>query len=199
MQLAATASAIPVRPARVTPVVRRRNQPTSIKNRSQAGSRMLVSTFFLITAVTNLGGSNEAGQFEAIIDTQASLIFNAIVYSMAFALLVGRYIHIVAISLGLIMLLSATNGMMEGTQTVQEYWKDLAIVGALFAIAVQQGGNPLPSIQRIARAKRTVTPRRVAPPATVIAMVDGQQRRQETRNHVARPIGQAAFASRRAT
>jgi len=195
----AAAAAIPVRPARIAPAVRRRSQPTEINAWSQAGSRMLVSTFFLISAVTNMGGSDPTGQFDAIIDTEASLIFNAVIYSMAFALLVGRYVHIAAISLGLIMLLSASNGVLQGTQNIQEYWKDLAIVGALFALAVSQGGNPLPAIQRMARSKRTVTPRRVTPPATVIDMVDGHQRRHETRNHIARPVGPAAFVSRRST
>lgn len=195
----AVAAAIPVRPARVAPVVRRRGQPTEINAWSQAGSRMLVSTFFLVSAVANMGGTDPAGQFDQLVQTDASLIFNAVIYSMAFALLVGRYVHIAAISLGLIMLISASNGMIQGTHQLEEYWKDLAIVGALFAIAVSQGGNPLPAIQRMTRSRGVVTPRRVAPPATVIDMVEGQQRRFETRNHVARPVGPTAFVSRRAT
>lgn len=172
---------------------------------SHAGARMLIAAFFIVTAVSNMDGSGaQVIEIDPALQSEAAFLLNAVIYSMAFALLVGRYVHIAAITLGLIMLLGSASAMMAGEVTLQDYWRDLVIVGALFALAVTQGGSVLPRAHRLARpGKAAVVPRRVRPvdraamderTAAMMASLEGQQ---ELRHHVARPMARNGSASSR--
>jgi hypothetical protein len=166
----------------------------NISEWSQAAARMLVATFFIASAVANMGDTAMSDQFSAIIDTDATLIFNAVVYSMAFAVLIGRYVHIAAITLGLILLISASSDLLAGASNLEAFWKDLAITGALFAMAASKTGATL---SRMRARMQKVQPRRVVIEAGPDAPVTGRPVLHLSGEHVARPMGPATFISRR--
>lgn len=194
------AVAIPVRPVRpVSPFKEMRVGPglktsANMSEWSQAAARMLVATFFIASAVANMGDSAMSDQFSALIDTDATLIFNAVIYSMAFAVLIGRYVHIAAITLGLILLISTSSDLFAGASNLETFWKDLAITGALFAMAASKSGA---AMSRIRASIRTVAPRRVVMANAPDAPVTGRPALYLSRNSVARPMGPVKFVSRR--
>jgi hypothetical protein len=190
------AVAIPVRPARPERILSEIDEAKTkrtVNEWSQAAARMLVATFFIASAVANMGDSAMSDQFSAIIDTDATLIFNAVVYSMAFAVLIGRYVHIAAITLGLILLISASSDLLAGASNLEAFWKDLAITGALFAMAASKTGA---SLTRFRARMQKVQPRRVSF-ENGDGPVTGRPVLHLTENHVARPMGPATFISRR--
>lgn len=192
-------SPVPIRPTRPTrearPAARGKDGPdTRVHEWAQAASRMLVSTFFIATSVSNMGETGFG--FGALAIADSSLIFNAMIYSMAFAVLIGRFMHIAALLLALALLWTSTAEVTGGTQDLASYWQDLAIVGALFFMAAQSG-SPISAAVKRARARgRTVTPRRVAPGAVA---GDGAVNApvHPSRHHVARPVAMPVFSSRR--
>lgn len=194
------AVAVPVRPMRPTsPRAPARVGPglktnPNLGEWSQAAARMLVATFFIASAVANMGDTAMSDQFSAIIDTDATLIFNAVIYSMAFAVLIGRYVHIAAVTLGLILLISASSDLFAGASDLETFWKDLAITGALFAMAASRSGA---AMTRFRASMRTVAPRRVALANAPDAPVTGRPALYLGRDSVARPMGPAMFISRR--
>jgi len=192
------AVAVPVRPARpvmAPQIVRPADERRDLSEWSQAAARMLVATFFIASAVANMGNGAMADQFNAIVDTDATLIFNAVIYSMAFAVLIGRYVHIAAVTLGLILLVSSSSDLLSGATNLEVFWKDLAITGALFAMAASRSG---PALSRVrAHMRRNVVPRRVMPDNDPDTPVTGRPVLHLTQNHVARPMGPATFISRR--
>jgi len=203
---APTAAVVPsrVRPARVIAAPATTPRPVMVTTNStaawsQAGARMLIAAFFIVSAIANLSGNGApALELDPALQSEAAFLLNAVIYSMAFALLVGRYVHIAAITLGLIMLMSSASSMMAGDIALHDYWRDLVIVGALFALAVTQGGSVLPRAKRLVRTgNAAVVPRRVRPPSANVAMLDTPEGRHELRNHIARPVARTGFVSSR--
>ncbi len=193
------AVALPVRPVRpVTSPSRPQaaGANTNMSEWSMAASRMLVATFFIASAVANMGDNPMASQFNAIVATDATLIFNAVIYSMAFAVLIGRYVNIAAITLGLILLISSSSNLLSGVNNLEDFWKDLAITGALFAMAASRSGAAISRLRERIQQRR-VAPRRVVPDTGPDAPVTGRPVLHLTQDHVARPMGPATFISRR--
>lgn len=194
------AVAIPVRPVRpVSAPVRPRVAvgQNTISEWSQAAARMLVATFFIASAVANMGDTGLSSQFNALIDTDATLIFNAVIYSMAFAVLIGRYVNIAAVTLGLILLISSSSNLLSGASNLEMFWKDLAITGALFAMAASRSGAAMARLRARLQTPAAVSPRRVVADTSPDAPVTGRPVLHLTQGHVARPMGPPMFVSRR--
>jgi len=183
----------PTRPAQVSRPVAATQ--TRVHEWAQASGRMLVSTFFIASSVSNMGDS--PFQFEAIAHVESSVFFNAVIYSMAFAVLVGRYVHIAALLLGLIMLWSSTLQVTSGTQDLAGYWQDLAIIGALFFMAATSGSKVMPTLSRAMGRGKTVTPRRIMSESRVMPDSVAGSQAHVSRHHVARPVASPMFVSRR--
>lgn len=195
-------STVPIRPSRPTRDARpaapggKAGSDTRVHHWAQAASRMLVATFFIATSVSNMGEA-EFG-FGGLAIAESSLIFNAMIYSMAFAVLIGRYMHIAALLLALALLWTSTAEVTGGTQDLASYWQDLAIVGALFFMAAQSGSQVSAAFGRAMARGRTVTPRRVAPGRRAGDSA-AEAPLHPSRHHVARPVAMPMFASRRDT
>jgi uncharacterized membrane protein YphA (DoxX/SURF4 family) len=191
-----TATTTPVRPARPVQVSRPgAASNTRVNEWAQASGRMLVSTFFIASAVSNMGDSQF--NFQAIALFDSSLVFNAMIYSMAFAVLVGRFLNVAALVLALIMLWSSTAQVTSGEQGLASYWQDLAIIGALFYMAASKSGAVMPALSRAMNRGRAVTPRRVLSESRLFPESVSGAKAHVSRNAVARPVAMPHFVSRR--
>jgi hypothetical protein len=186
----------PKRPERISPRESLPAKKTDVHIWAQASGRMLISTFFIATSVSNMGESSFGFGDMAI--AESSLIFNVMIYSMAFAVLVGRYVHIAALLLALALLWTSSIELTSGAQDLASYWQDLAIIGALFFMAAQKGSAVNSAFARAITRGRVVVPRRVVPDGRVNFdhAVAGAQV-HASRNHVARPVAMPMFVSRR--
>lgn len=183
------ATVLPTRPSRPQRISRPGAAvQTRVHDWAQASGRMLVSTFFIAAAVSNMGEASF--DFDVFGRADNSLLFNAMIYSMAFAVLVGRFMHIAALLLALVLLWTSTAAVTSGTQEISGYWQDLALVGALLFMAVSNGKA---AAARAASAG-AVLPRRVAPEGR--EGIEGNTR-QTSRMSVARPVAMPMFVSRR--
>lgn len=140
---------------------------------AQAAGRMLVAAFFLTSAVANMGDS--ALELRPVLHVDLGLLAQVAIYAMAFALLVGRQLRLVALVLGLILLASSSAALLSGQMSLAAYWQDLALVGALGLLASQS---------------RPRTGRRPCPPPGVEI---GRLPRAAMRHHVARPTGHVSL------
>lgn len=193
------ATAYPKRPSRPAQV--RRPGAGAVPNTrvhdwAQASGRMLVSTFFIATSVSNMGESSFG--FGDMSIAEPSLMFNALIYSMAFAVLVGRFVHIAALLLALALLWTSTAELSNGTQDLASYWQDLAIIGALFFMAASKSSAMMPALSRAFSRSQAVTPRRVVPESRLGADQVSGAKMHMSRNSVARPVAMPMFVSRRA-
>lgn len=192
------AQAIPVRPTRNVQTSRPKAvdaSATRVHDWAQASGRMLVSGFFIASSVGNMG----SGQFglSAIAHAESSILLNAVIYSMAFAVLVGRFVHISALLLGLAMLWSSTAQLTNGASDLANYWQDLAIIGALFFMAASRGGSAAASATRAFQRGSAVAPRRVLPEGRSMVGHSQTAKVHVSRSHVARPTAAPMFISRR--
>lgn len=184
------ATVLPTRPSRPQRISRPRvAAQTRVHEWAQASGRMLVSTFFIAAAVSNMGDASF--DFDVFGRADSSLLFNAMIYSMAFAVLVGRFMHIAALLLALVLLWTSTAAVTSGTQEISGYWQDLALVGALLFMAVSNGKAAAAARAASAGA---VLPRRVTPEGR--EGIEGNTR-QTSRMSVARPVAMPMFVSRR--
>ncbi|WP_155326407.1 hypothetical protein [Alkalilacustris brevis] len=192
------ATVVPKRPQRPKSVSRNAvtDAPeTRIHEWAQASGRMLVATFFIASAVSNMGNSHF--DFSAIAHAESSIVLNAMIYSMAFAVLVGRYLHVTALVLALAMLWSSTLQVTSGEQELASYWQDLAVIGALFYMAASKSETVAQRLPRAWMRSKSVTPRRVLPEGRVMVDSVAGPGPQVSRNHVARPVAMPVFTSRR--
>lgn len=187
-----TTAVQPTRPLPRARSARPAAQPaTRIHDWAQASTRMLVATFFIATAASNTGES--AFHIGTLGPQQTELMFNAMIYGMAFAVLVGRFLHVAALVLALVLLTSSIIEIETGLKDLDAFWRDLAISGALFMMAVSRGGTMMPSLARRQANAAQVRPRRpvvLAPDSPTIDHPQGRGRMQ-----VARPIAMPVFKS----
>lgn len=191
---------VPSRPERPKAVVRNAAATVAAPRAgvhvwAQASGRMLVATFFIASAVSNISDSHF--DFSAIAHADSSILFNAVIYSMAFAVLVGRYMNIAALVLALVMLGSSSIQLANGAQQLAGYWQDLAVIGALFYMAATHRSGAAQGQSLALTRSRAVTPRRVVPEGRLLDDGVPGADRQVSRNHVARPVAMPIFASRR--
>lgn len=141
--------------------------------------RILISSYFIAVAlglINGTDGSVLAAYF--LPEAYASFAGSAIVFALAYMVLVGIWLRPAALLLALVLFWSSyiVNFGPEGPLKVGDFWRDLALVGALM---MTYNGSPrslrrrslwrrAPKVRRI-RPDAQVSPRRVAParPAAV--------------------------------
>lgn len=185
----------PIRPPLPARPARSAAQPnTRVHDWAHASTRMLVSTFFIASAAANMDQS--AFHVGALLGPQQTeLVFNAMIYGMAFAVLVGRFVHIAALVLALVLLSSSILELSAGLKDLESFWRDLAITGALFAMAVSNGNGFLGAISRRRTKAGVVTPRR--PVMLEANSADSALPQMHGRMQVARPVAMPVFRSSR--
>lgn len=165
---------------------------------AHGAARMLVSSFFIVASVSDM--TTQAGNpFLAVPQVDLAFALNIIVYCMAFALMVGKFVHIAGAFLALITMWFGYNAYAAGLDTLADLWRNFAISGALMTMATQ--AHVTRDTTRTAGRRRTrgkVIPRRITPRTDEIGTEQASPRSREMRHAVARPVTQApVFATRR--
>ena len=154
--------------------------PPAVSDWAQASGRILVAGFFLASAVSNMGDT--ALELRPVLHADLGLMAQVVIYGLAFALLVGRNLRLVALALGLVMLGSSSAALLGGGLEQADYWQDLALVGALWLLASQ--AQPRQTVPQVPAAPRWTPPAPAPAPAAA-----PQLPRKVLRKHAPRAVG----------
>ena len=149
-------------------------KPDHLNQSAQNLVRILISSYFIAVSLGLISGTDGSILAQQVLpDPAASFVGNAIVFGLAYLVMMGIWLRPAALLLALTMFWSSyiANFGPEGPLAVGEFWRDLALIGALFMTYAQSGPRQLtrrammrftPKVRRIT-PEQTVQPRRVIP------------------------------------
>lgn len=154
-------------------------QPEHLNQSAQNLVRILISSYFIAVSLGLIYGTDGSVLAESLLPGEhAGLIGNAVVFGLAYLVLMGIWLRPAALLLALTMFWSSyiANFGAEGPLAVGEFWRDLALIGALFLTYAQSGPRAFsrramlrfsPKARRITPSQKSVAPRRVSVQAPV--------------------------------
>lgn len=154
-------------------------------NLNQTGQnlvRVLIASYFVavsIGLISGTGGIPLASQLMA--EPFATYVGNAVVFSLAYLVMMGIWLRPAALLLALTIFWSSylVNFSTGGAQAMGDFWRDLALIGALFLTYTQSGPRAVtrramlrwsPRVRRL-KPQEPVAPRRVVANTPVRAKI----------------------------
>ncbi|MGJ8583139.1 MAG: hypothetical protein ACSHXD_03520 [Marinosulfonomonas sp.] len=152
--------------------------PDHLNQSAQNLVRILISSYFIAVSLGLIPGTDGSILAQQVLpDPAASYVGNTVVFGLAYLVMMGLWLRPAALLLALTMFWSSyiANFGPEGPLAVGEFWRDLALIGALFMTYAQSGPRQFtrrammrftPKVRRIT-PDQAVQPRRVTPKSPV--------------------------------
>lgn len=130
-----------------------------VSHTTQTWLRILIASYFIAVALKLIPGTNFSSLFALIADTNtANLLTSVTVFTLAYLVMIGCYLRVAALLLGLMTFFAAfivyidTSGA-PGAADLGAFWRDIALVSALMLTYVSRrrktgGLSPAPAPAR---------------------------------------------------